>query len=64
MHKRRGKKWSKEETVRSEVELISFVCQEMQDMTNCYDSLLSAAAATANTAYGMRITCVLISISM
>ncbi|XP_022750445.1 uncharacterized protein At2g33490-like isoform X2 [Durio zibethinus] len=25
--------------------------QEMQDMRNCYDSLLSAAAATANSAY-------------
>ncbi|CAN1295849.1 Uncharacterized protein At2g33490 [Linum perenne] len=26
--------------------------QDMQDMRNCYDSLLSAAAATANSAYG------------
>lgn len=34
---------------------IIFVCtclQDMQDMRNCYDSLLSAAAATANSAYG------------
>ena len=32
-----------------------FICtclQDMQDMRNCYDSLLSAAAATANSAYG------------
>ncbi|PPS19295.1 hypothetical protein GOBAR_AA01282 [Gossypium barbadense] len=28
--------------------------QEMQDMRTCYDSLLSAAAATANSAYGLR----------
>ncbi|RWW00028.1 hypothetical protein GW17_00037024 [Ensete ventricosum] len=26
--------------------------QDMLDMKNCYDSLLSAAAATANSAYG------------
>lgn len=26
--------------------------QDMQAMKNCYDSLLSAAAATANSAYG------------
>ena len=26
--------------------------QDMQDMRDCYDSLLSAAAATANSAYG------------
>lgn len=27
--------------------------QGMQDMRDCYDSLLSAAAATANSAYGI-----------
>lgn len=26
--------------------------QDMKDMRTCYDSLLSAAAATANSAYG------------
>lgn len=26
--------------------------QDMQDMRDCYDRLLSAAAATANSAYG------------
>lgn len=35
----------------------------MQDMRNCYDSLLSAAAATANSAYGksflLRLICTL-----
>ena len=33
---------------------ISVPCfsQDMQEMRNCYDSLLSAAAATANSAYG------------
>jgi hypothetical protein len=30
--------------------------QDMQEMKNCYDSLLSAAAATANSAYGKLIT--------
>lgn len=33
------------------VDELALASQEMQDMTNCYDSLLSAAAATANTAY-------------
>jgi hypothetical protein len=27
--------------------------QEMEEMRNCYDSLLSAAAATTNSVYGM-----------
>jgi hypothetical protein len=26
--------------------------QEMEEMKNCYDSLLSAAAATTNSVYG------------
>lgn len=30
---------------------LALASQEMQDMRNCYDSLLSAAAATANSAY-------------
>ncbi|KMT09642.1 hypothetical protein BVRB_6g130940 [Beta vulgaris subsp. vulgaris] len=30
---------------------LALASQEMQDMRNCYDSLLSAAAATANAAY-------------
>lgn len=37
------------------------VWQDMQDMRDCYDSLLSAAAATANSAYGTvfkRLACV------
>jgi hypothetical protein len=36
----------------------AYLCflQDMQEMKNCYDSLLSAAAATANSAYGKLIT--------
>ncbi|KAK9669868.1 hypothetical protein RND81_13G160100 [Saponaria officinalis] len=33
------------------VDELALASQEMQDMRNCYDSLLSAAAATANSAY-------------
>jgi hypothetical protein len=32
--------------------MIMVFLQDMQDMRNCYDSLLFAAAATANSAYG------------
>lgn len=32
--------------------------QDMQEMKNCYDSLLSAAAATANSAYGKHFTAI------
>ncbi|GMH15054.1 hypothetical protein Nepgr_016895 [Nepenthes gracilis] len=35
----------------SELDELAQASQEMQDMRNCYDSLLSAAAATANSAY-------------
>ena len=31
--------------------------QDMQDMRDCYDSLLSASAATANSAYGNLLAC-------
>lgn len=31
---------------------VNFFCQEVEEMRDCYDSLLSAAAATANSAYG------------
>jgi hypothetical protein len=36
----------------------AYLCllQDMQEMKNCYDSLLSAAAATANSAYGKLFT--------
>ncbi|XP_074302534.1 uncharacterized protein At2g33490-like [Silene latifolia] len=33
------------------IDELALASQEMQDMRNCYDSLLSAAAATANSAY-------------
>ncbi|KAL8267134.1 hypothetical protein R6Q59_004478 [Mikania micrantha] len=29
--------------------------QDMQDMRDCYDSLLTAAASTTNTAYGIQL---------
>ncbi|KAJ4823191.1 hypothetical protein Tsubulata_015138 [Turnera subulata] len=35
----------------SELDELAQATQDMQDMRNCYDSLLSAAAATANSAY-------------
>ncbi|XP_031271466.1 uncharacterized protein At2g33490-like [Pistacia vera] len=35
----------------AQVDELAQAAQEMQDMRNCYDSLLSAAAATANSAY-------------
>lgn len=38
-----------------EIQMLSAL-QDMHDMKNCYDSLLSAAAATANSAYGMLCT--------
>ena len=37
---------------KSSVPLFAIFSQDMQDMRNCYDTLLSAAAATANSAYG------------
>lgn len=33
------------------IDHLALAAQEMQDMRNCYDSLLAAAAATANSAY-------------
>ncbi|XP_074275182.1 uncharacterized protein At2g33490-like isoform X2 [Silene latifolia] len=35
----------------SNLDELALASEEMQDMRNCYDSLLSAAAATANSAY-------------
>jgi hypothetical protein len=34
----------------------------MQDMRDCYDSLLSSAAATANSAYGKSIAFLFVSL--
>ncbi|KAG8656012.1 hypothetical protein MANES_04G090300v8 [Manihot esculenta] len=36
----------------AQLDELAQAAQDMQDMRNCYDSLLSAAAATANSAYG------------
>lgn len=36
-------------------EILLYVYQDMIDMRDCYDRLLSAAAATANSVYGILI---------
>ncbi|PIA26015.1 hypothetical protein AQUCO_10000001v1 [Aquilegia coerulea] len=56
LHRHDGKDKRDSNNPSAQLDELAQASQDMQDMRNCYDSLLSAAAATANSAYEFSVS--------